>query len=137
MTGTPETEAQLDTVIDSLIRDHGRTALVAGGELTATARLLYETLPRFHPSFSFEEHLARRLAALRTTPAAETPLPPPTPIGSRQQMTQHTPASAAADRRRRGLVAGGAIASGVSLALPIAGAALVMWRRSRSSGGLL
>ncbi len=35
----------------------------------------------------------------------------------------------AVERRRRNLLAGGAIASGVSLALPIAGAALVVWRR--------
>jgi hypothetical protein len=137
MTGIPETEARLDAVIDSLIRDHGRSALVVGGELTATARLLYETLPRFHPSFSFEDHLARRLAAVRVAAPPTTALPPPTDIGSRQPVRDAFPASAAADRRRRSLMAGGAIASGVSLAIPIAGAALVMWRRSRSSGGLL
>jgi hypothetical protein len=65
----------------------------------------------------------------------------PTPI--RPDIEVEPPAASAVtledvahERRRRNLVAGGAIASGVSLALPIAGAALVAWRRSRSSGGL-
>lgn len=136
MKGAPETDAQLDLVIDSLLT--GGDAIVAGGELATTARLLHETLPRFHPSFSFEEHLARRLTASRSGSSPATVTAPPTPIrpvvvpDTRQTAGSSTPS----ERRRRGLVAGGAIASGVSLAIPIAGAAFVMWRRSRSSGGL-
>jgi hypothetical protein len=38
--------------------------------------------------------------------------------------------------RRWSLLAGGAIASGLSLAIPLAGAALVAWRRSRPTGGV-
>ncbi len=106
----------------------------------ATARLLRRSLPRLHPSFGFEEHLAARLAAARRmelAPAtagaatAPTPIRPDTAIEPTDVADQSVP-----DRRRRNLVAGGAIASGVSIALPIAGAALVAWRRSRSSGGM-
>jgi hypothetical protein len=143
MTGTRETAAQLDTAIDTLMRVPAGPGRADEGELAATARLLRDSLPRLHPRFAFEELLASRLAAARHVgrpfAAAE-----PTPI--RADLVMHSPAETeieadgpvtSGERRRRGLVAGGAIASGVSLALPLAGAALVVWRRSRSSGGLL
>jgi hypothetical protein len=140
MTDSRENAAQLDIVIDSLLRDRGRAVIAGDGELEATARQLYEALPRFHPRFSFEEHLARRLAVLTTYPHAEPAGPlAPTPIRLARlpDPPDFAPVHVASLRRRRGLVAGGAIASGVSIAIPIAGAALIMWRRSRSSGGLL
>ena len=127
MTGTRETAAQLDSAIDMLLRGPSGPRVVGESGLIVTARLLRDTLPRLHPRFSFEELLASRLAAARRSPVEPSPMEP-TPIGRSLD---------AAERRRRGLVAGGAIASGVSLALPIAGAALVVWRRSRSSGGIL
>jgi len=140
MTGGSDIADRLDQAIDSLLRgqETGRVA-DGGGDLTATARTLRDVLPRFHPRFGFEELLADRLAGLSRagSPVAGTslsalpePIPLPLPVA----------ASAAArgwHRRRRGLVAGGAIASGVSLVIPLAGAAIVMWRRSRSSGGWL
>ena len=146
MSRTQETADQLDSAIDDILRGSRGPAAREEGELVATARLLRRALPRLHPSFGFEEHLAARLAAARRielapatavatspAPAAPTPIrpdiaiePPPETAGAETQ-----------DRRRRTLVAGGAIASGVSIALPIAGAAIVAWRRSRSSGGLL
>lgn len=138
MTGTPETAEQLDTAIDSLLQEHDGPRALSDGELAATARQLYDALPRLHPHFSFEEHLARRLAVLRAEPI-DRDAPEPTRLRP-VALVDTDPAddvAAAAARRRRGLVAGGAIASGVSLAIPIAGAALVVWRRSRSSGGLL
>ncbi len=141
MTGARETAAQLDSAIDTLLRGPSGPSVVGEGGLIVTARLLRDTLPRFHPRFTFEELLASRLAVARRLQVAPTPMEP-TPI--RQGLEAAAPAAAveidssdAAERRRRGLVAGGAIASGVSLALPIAGAALVVWRRSRSSGGIL
>jgi hypothetical protein len=142
MTGTRETAAQLDSAIDTILRGPGGPRRAGEGELLATAHLLRDALPRLHPRFSFEELLAVRLSAARRL--ADGPLPEPTPMRTATQSEAHATDGAlaadgvdAADRRRRGLVAGGAIASGVSLALPIAGAAIVVWRRSRSSGGIL
>ena len=142
MTGTRETAVQLDHAIDRLLRGPDVPRPDVDGELTATARLLRDALPRLHPRFSFEELLAVRLAAARRQGDSAS-APEPTPI--RPALVSAAPDASAPDRapadaddrRRRGLVAGGAIASGVSLALPIAGAALVVWRRSRSSGGIL
>jgi hypothetical protein len=161
MTRPEETAAQLDNAIDAILR--GPRGPVAGdeGELVVTARLLHRSLPRLHPGFGFEKLLAARLAAARRmelAPAAAAPMAGPTPI--RPGLEAAAPELAAPgvaaldlaapeiaapddarhddahDRRRRGLVAGGAIASGVSLALPLAGVAIVAWRRSRSSGGI-
>lgn len=130
-----QTAAQLDIAIDEILEDFGAPQR-DGEELVATARLLRDALPRFHPRFSFEEHLANRLAGMRTPGAAAAAQPIPIRPGA-DVPDALPPAHAEADWRRRGLVAGGAIASGVSLAIPLAGAALVVWRRSRSSGGLL
>ena len=142
MSRTRETAVQLDSAIDALLRGPVGPADTDEGELVATARLLRAALPRLHPRFSFEEHLAARLAAARRL--AERPTEPvdaaePTPLrpalavvesGREGPVTEDE--AEVAEHRRLGLVAGGAIASGVSLA----GAALVVWRRSRSSGGL-
>lgn len=137
MNSTPETAAQLDRAIDAMLRQRGVLRSDADGELVATARLLRDALPRFHPRFGFEELLAQRLAVARgrerTDHAPEPTAIRPGPSTAEPDATEVD----GAERRRRGLVAGGAIASGVSIAVPIAGAALVMWRRSRSSGGLL
>jgi hypothetical protein len=136
MTGTRETAAQLDGAIDALLHDPSGPPPEAG-ELTATARLLRDSLPRLHPRVGFEELLAARLAAA-ARPLDRAEAAEPTPIRPSAAVTalDAVPIIEAAERRRRGLLTGGAIASGVSLALPIAGAALVVWRRSRSSGGL-
>jgi hypothetical protein len=137
MTGTRETAAQLDGAIDALLHDPSGPLLEGTGELTATARLLRDSLPRLHPRVGFEELLAARLAAAarpldRADASEPTPIRPSAVVATLEAV----PIIEAAERRRRGLLTGGAIASGVSLALPIAGAALVVWRRSRSSGGL-
>jgi hypothetical protein len=137
MTGSLETAAQLDTAIDDLIQGPTGPRPVSEGELSSTARLLRDTLPRFHPRFSFEEHLAERLSVLRDSRLAQSPEEPISIEHASNIRSEADSADEATDRWRRGLVAGGAIASGVSLAIPIAGAALVVWRRSRSSGGLL
>jgi hypothetical protein len=140
MTRAPYDPGQLDGAIDSILQD-GLGPVAPDDGLVATARLLRRSLPRLHPGFGFEEHLAARLAAARRrelSPAASAPTPAasaPTPI--HPDLALEAPVDAVHDRRRRNLMAGGAIASGMSIALPIAGAALVAWRRSRSSGGLL
>jgi hypothetical protein len=137
MTRTTENAIELDRAIDTILRGPaGPTGEASEGELTATARLLRDALPRLHPRFSFEEHLAARLAAARRLRDEPVRAPEPTPIGPRVLAPATAqPAEAAADpaapeHRLLGLVAGGAIASGVS----IAGAAIVVWRRSRSGG---
>ena len=143
MTRTQEDASQLDSAIDSILEDVRGLMTPDDEGLVATARLLRRSLPRLHPPFGFEERLAARLATARrmelapATAGAATPTPirpdielePPEPTATDTQ-------DEAQDRRRRHLVAGGAIASGVSLALPIAGAAIVAWRRTRSSGGV-
>ncbi len=141
MTRTPETAAQLDRAIDGLLQG---PVPVEVGELASTARLLCDVLPRLHPRFSFEEMLAARLLAAAGAGApsdgngARVVVTAPTPLRSTVDGASPAPdrLSEAVDRRRRSLLAGGAIASGISLAVPIAGAALVVWRRSRSPGGL-
>lgn len=141
MTERIETAARLDAAIDTLLRGSPAPVLPDEGELVATARLLRGALPRMHPRFGFEELLAARLAAAGRaahagSAAVVTALPEPTPLRPSTDL-EAPPANGFDAAARRRLLAGGAIASGVSLALPIAGAALVVWRRSRSSGGLL
>jgi hypothetical protein len=126
------TDAKLDSAIDLLLGRGARPVPVDDDGLMAVARLLAEELPRFQPRLGFEELLVERLAiAAAGTRAATRPDPVP--------LHDPDPSEPARDsgRRRRGLVAGGAIASGVSLAIPIAGAALVVWRRARATGGVV
>jgi hypothetical protein len=136
--------ADLDLAIDDLLADRDRPLPMETADLLATARLLRDALPRYHPRFHFEEHLARRLAAARrasTDPItlARRPAQVEEPAASvvRLPYVAASETAASSPRRRRGLLAGGAIASGFSLAIPIAGAALVAWRRSRAAGGSL
>ncbi len=129
-----ESASVLDHELDRIIRGEAAIAEAAADrseldELIATARLLHAALPRFHPRFGFEEALAARLRRGRAAePGAPIPFPT-SAVGQRARDVRRV-----WDRYRRELVAGGAIASGVSIALPLAGAALVRWRRSRSSG---
>ncbi len=141
MTGDRPTASGLDAAIDRMLRGELAPVETDPGPLLATARLVREALPPFHPRFGFEEHLARRLAAARH-PARASAEAGPTPIGPRMALAGTDlpvlvapagpagPVTVGPGPRRRGLVAGGAIASGVS----IAGAALVVWHRSRSGG---
>lgn len=143
MTVDQETAARLDTAIDSLLREDVQLIAVGSDhELLDTARLLRDSLPRYHPRFGFEERLAGRLAALGRAPHEATmadaarprlePIPFPAAAAVSPRQVPATP-----PRRRRGLLAGGAIASGFSIVIPLAGAAVLIWRRGRSSGGLL
>ncbi len=142
MTGSEETASQLDTAIDSLLRDDvSPRAADAGAELTAIAQLLRDVLPRFHPRFGFEESLAGRIAAVgRARAAGRDPdtdgiATEPIPFPMSPLVAANEPGGRL---RRRSLLAGGAIASGVSIvAIPLAGAVLMVWRRGRSSGGWL
>lgn len=99
-------------------------------DLAPTVSVLQRALVRFHPSFGFEERLAAQLRA-----QASADLDPARPRG---RLIVFPPSvsgrggDASADRRTRGLLLGGAIASGViASAVSIAGAALLAWRRAR------
>ena len=129
--------AQLDEAIDALLG--GRPVVVGTDdrellELLPMARMLHEMLPRFHPRFGFEERLAGRLRG------GEPQRPASPPAAAAEVVALPVDANAGAglagSSRSRGLIAGGAIASGLSLALSLAGAALVAWRRSRSTEGI-
>jgi hypothetical protein len=100
---------QSDAYIDALLSGHARLPVALPVAQHAPApgvrhviRVLERGMPRFHPSFLFEERLAEQLRAL-----AEQGNGAPTMLLERRVMI------------------GGAIASGMSLA----GAAMWAWRR--------
>lgn len=100
-----------------------------------TADRLARDLPRFHPSFRFEEALAIRLAdrAMRMRlPAAvgAEGLIVPLPLGDPFAGRRDEEAQPGADRRP--LIIGGAL---TSAALSLAGAAYVAWRLNRPAAG--
>jgi len=106
-----EAAVQSDAYVEALLTGHARLPIRLPTGANAPEpnvrhiiRLLETGLPRFHPSFLFEERLAGQLhaAAAHMAPAAEWAVP--------------------VDRR---LLMGGALASGLS----IGAAAMVAWRR--------
>jgi len=106
---TDEEAVQSDAYIEALLNGHARLPIAmprAGStperNVRQVIRLLENGLPRFHPSFLFEEHLAEQLRMAGGGASAEQVV--------------------AFDRR---LLMGGAIASGVS----IGAAAMLAWRR--------
>ncbi len=121
-----------DRYLEALLAAHARGADHApapsepSDAIRRTADRLARDLPRFHPSFRFEEALAARLGdvANRIGSAATRGDPQrpifPLPVGD--------PAEPAPVFGRRPLVIGGAL---TSAALSLAGAAYVAWRRSR------
>ena len=139
---TDDAAVQADAYIDALLGAH-RHALIP---LTADAetgspldtqpavrdviRLLEAGLPRFHPSFLFEEWLAEQLRGTASMRAAAgggrlgeiIPIAVIPVSGRARERLQDW---ALRDRR---LLVGGAIASGFS----ICGAAVIAWRRSRN-----
>jgi hypothetical protein len=138
------TPAALDSIeIEALVTDRYLDALLAAAErrapdaladpsmdpaLRGAALRLRDELVRVHPSFRFEERLARRLAEaaagmrLATAVGGEgTILPFP---GAVQAPDPDRPMP------RRPLLVGGAV---TSAALSLAGAAFVAWRRTRGA----
>jgi hypothetical protein len=114
-----EAPIQSDSYIDALLDGHARRpiSLLTAGQAPAAGirhviRVIETGLPRFHPSFLFEERLA---SDLRAAAAA---------MGTGGAASGTEPGGLSFDRR---VVMGGAIASSVSLA----GAAVLAWRRRR------
>ena len=128
---TDDAAIQADAYIDALLTGHRRVpASLAAVDaefarqpgVRDAIRLLENGLPRFHPSFLFEEWLAEQLRRKAEGGHDDAPLGQVVPFAViRPSATQ---AGRMPDRR---LLVGGAIASGVS----IAGAAMIAWRRSR------
>ena len=85
-----------------------------------TARRLAAALPRYHPSFRFEEALAARLAAIagRVEAGELVELPIPGAVADRGEARPAVP---------HPVVLGGVL---TSAALSLAGAAFVAWRRT-------
>jgi hypothetical protein len=116
-----EPAVQSDAYIDALLDGHARLPIRLSRASDApersvrhVIRLLESGLPRFHPSFLFEERLASQLRA-----AADEIAPP---VVAAQVAPN---GQVALDRR---LVVGGALASGLSI-----GAAMLAWRRRQSA----
>jgi hypothetical protein len=110
---TEEASIQSDAYIEALLGGHARLpiALPTGDSAPTKSvrhviRLLETGLPRFHPSFLFEERLAAQLRAAAGV--------------TDDGVARHD--AATIDRR---LLMGGALASGVS----IGAAAVIAWRR--------
>ena len=129
---TDDAAIQADAYIDALLTGHRRMPVPlpdAESQHSRQAgirdaiRLLEQGLPRFHPSFLFEEWLAEQLhrKAAGDHDAQASGQVVPIAVIRRSYST----AGRVPDRR---LLVGGAIASGVS----IAGAAMIAWRRSRN-----
>lgn len=123
----PEVEALIvDRYLDALL---GRRPAEVGDlpvALRLAAAALASDLPRFHPSFRFEEHLAMRLVrAARTADAHATGIAQGDVVVFPGQRDAPTTGGTI-----RPVVIGGVL---TSAALSLAGAAFVAWRRSHGS----
>ena len=120
----------VDRYLESLLSRSPADATDLAPELRETAAALAAGLPRYHPSFRFEESLAQRLAeaAAAMGPAAEpvaggagAVIPFPRPLITDTALDGRPGAF-------RPAVIGGVL---TSAALSLAGAAYVAWRRGR------
>ena len=118
--------------------DRGPTTQDPDDALRRTADRLARDLPRFHPSFVFEEALAARLGSIASRmrmPAAAgaegliIPLPLGDPLTEPGDMDAD---GGQGNSGRRPLIIGGAL---TSAALSLAGAAYVAWRMNRPAAG--
>jgi hypothetical protein len=115
--------------------DRGPAANEPDDAVRRTANRLARDLPRFHPSFLFEEALAGRLAshALRMRlPAAAGAEGVIVPLPAGGAFADFRDDETRAGFGRRPLIIGGAL---TSAALSLAGAAYVAWRLNRPAAG--
>jgi len=115
----------VDRYLESLLARRPADVTDLPPQLRATAAALVDALPRYHPSFRFEESLAARLAGTSAADGAAAAAGELIPFPT-------TPAAAVTDLRPatmlRPTVIGGVL---TSAAISLAGAAYVAWRRSR------
>jgi len=112
----------VDRYLESLLARRPADATDLAPELRDAAAALAVGLPRYHPSFRFEEALAARLAGVAAGDA----------VGELITFPRPPIAVSAADGRPaafRPAVIGGVL---TSAAISLAGAAYVAWRRTRS-----
>ncbi len=114
----------VDRYLESLLARRSAVADGIPAELEMTARHLVVGLPRYHPSFRFEETLAVRLAAVAGRIEAGELVNLPIPISADEHGEEP-----GVDRfgLARPVVLGGVL---TSAALSLAGAAFVAWRRT-------
>ena len=115
----------VDRYLESLLARRPADATDLPPEVRSTAAVLAAGLPRYHPSFRFEEALARRLAGIAApgtsaSDAASALIPFPRVLV--------TTASDGRPIAIRPAVIGGVL---TSAAISLAGAAYMAWRRSR------
>jgi hypothetical protein len=121
----------VDRYLESLLSRAPADVTDVTPELRATAAALAAGLPRYHPSFRFEEGLARRLAAAATGGPAGEPAGTADVAGSVIAFPARPGTGFAPDGRPgaiRPAVIGGVL---TSAAISLAGAAYVAWRRTR------
>lgn len=115
----------VDRYLESLLARRPTDTTDLPPELQATAAALAAGLPRYHPSFRFEEAVAARLAGTATPPLS------PADAASELIPFPRVLVTTAPDGRPiaiRPAVIGGVL---TSAAISLAGAAYVAWRRSR------
>jgi hypothetical protein len=120
----------VDRYLESLLERQPHDEAGIPADLRSTAARLVRSLPRYHPSFRFEEQLAARLQAaaegrLGSVIAFPTDRGGPSTSPSRSLTV---PAALPDDRAMHPVVIGGVL---TSAALSLAGAAYVAWRRNR------
>jgi hypothetical protein len=127
--GEPDDEVEaliVDRYLESLLarRPHELDAVPV--HLEATVDELIRALPRYHPSFTFEEHLAARLAAAAAATGGRSPATGRLVPFSRSIRDGDDVLDRAA--LARPVVIGSVV---TSAAISLAGAAFVAWRRTR------
>ena len=125
-----EDAIQLDLYLDHVLAgvsagSAGPTLTAANAILADTVRLIANGATRFHPSFRFEERLAARLREVASGLDAGTPR-----RGILVPFAPGVPVDPARTRHLAGVLVGGVIASGVSIASLAGAAAVVVWRRA-------
>jgi hypothetical protein len=121
--GTLAIDGHLDGLLGVASPGTGAPEAVMDTGLVETADILQRMLLRFHPSFRFEERLAARL---RAEHGAGPPVIRGRVIPFRAAIHVRAIPVDPLERRSRGLLVGGAIASGVSIASI---GAVLAWRR--------
>jgi hypothetical protein len=111
----------VDRYLESLLARRPADAAGVPPDLDAAAQALRLALPRYHPSFRFEEALAGRLSALARGLSRGELLELPFPGGA--DLTDEARAGLS-----RPVVIGGVL---TSAAISLAGAAIVAWRWNR------
>lgn len=125
----------VDRYLESLLARRPRDVEDLRIDLRETADLIAGSMPRYHPSFRFEEGLATRLAAAAAAGPAVSGHASADPIPADILVFPAIPdARDARDPRTvqvRPVVIGGVL---TSAAISLAGAAYVAWRRGRPPG---